>query len=110
MRRQRIYIDTSVVGGCLDAKFSTESAALFEMARSGLVVFVISDVVLDELVEAPREVQALLAELPDHAYEVVESSFESEALRNSYVDANVLGHASRNDATMLPSHRSSVWT
>lgn len=98
MRKQRIYIDTSVIGGCLDAKFTSESSALFEMARAGIVVFVISDVVLDELDGAPREVQALLAELPDAAYEVVESSFESEALRDSYVDANVVGPASRNDA------------
>ena len=98
MRKQRVYIDTSVVGGCFDAKFASESLALFEMARAGIVVFVISDLLLDELLNAPREVQALLADLPGYAYEVVESSFESEALRDSYIDANVVGRASRNDA------------
>jgi len=49
MRKQRIYIDISGVGGCLDGKFASESSALFEMARAGRAVFVISDVVLDEL-------------------------------------------------------------
>lgn len=98
MRKQRIYIDTSVVGGCLDAKFASESGALLEMARTGVVVLVLSDIVLDELDGAPREVQALLSDLPDYACEVVESSFESEALRDSYIDANVVGRASRNDA------------
>jgi len=68
------------------------------MARTGTIVFVISDVVLDELDEAPREVQALLADLPDYAYEVLESSFESEALRDSYIEANVVGTGSKNDA------------
>ncbi len=68
------------------------------MARAGSIALVISDIVLDELDGAPPEVQALLAELPEHAYEVVESSFESEALRDSYLDANVVGYASRNDA------------
>ncbi len=98
MKRQRIYIDTSVVGGCFDARFDSESAALFEMARAGRVILVVSDVVLDELDMAPLEVQAMLADLPGEAYEVVESSFESEALRDCYIEARVVGKASRNDA------------
>lgn len=35
MRAPRIYIDTSVVGGCLDDEFKTPSRALFEKARQG---------------------------------------------------------------------------
>ena len=30
MREQRIYIDTSVAGGCLDHEFDMESKGLFE--------------------------------------------------------------------------------
>lgn len=98
MRRQRIYVDTSVVGGCLDTEFAGESLALFEMARNNFVIIVVSDIVLDELDKAPREVQAVLANIPRHAYEVVESSFESETLRDSYLEANVVGMSARNDA------------
>ena len=98
MRKQRIYIDTSVVGGCCDAVFSVESLQLFDMARRGIVTLVFSDIVLDEINDAPRDVQAVLESLPVDAYEVVESSFESEALRDSYLEANILGGASINDA------------
>lgn len=35
MKAPRIYIDTSVVGGCLDEEFSAESNALFREARAG---------------------------------------------------------------------------
>ena len=98
MRKQRVYIDTSVVGGCCDAMFSVESSQLFDMARRGIVMLVFSDVVLDEINDAPRDVQAVLENLPVDAYEIVESSFESEALRDCYLDAHVLGGASTNDA------------
>lgn len=98
MRKQRVYIDTSVIGGCLDALFAVESLQLFDMARKGLVKFVFSDIVLDEMSHALREVQAALEALPDYAYEVVESSFESEALRDAYLEADVVGAASLNDA------------
>jgi predicted nucleic acid-binding protein len=98
MKKQRIYIDTSVIGGCIDAMFSTESTLLFDMARSGTITFILSDIVLDELDKAPIEVQELLATLPSYAYEVVESSFESEILCARYIAANVVGRASRNDA------------
>lgn len=38
MKRLRIYIDTSVAGGCLDKEFTKESNALFEAAKMGKVV------------------------------------------------------------------------
>ncbi|HOH28147.1 MAG TPA: PIN domain protein [Candidatus Hydrogenedentes bacterium] len=98
MRKQRIYIDTSVVGGCCDAVFPVESLQLFDMARRGIVIFVFSDIVLDEINDAPREVQAVIESLPANTYEIVESSVESEALRDCYLEANILGSASINDA------------
>lgn len=30
----RVYIDTSIVGGCFDEEFNHESVELFEMAKS----------------------------------------------------------------------------
>ena len=35
----RVYIDTSVVGGCFDDEFSEESRALFDMAKRGEILF-----------------------------------------------------------------------
>jgi hypothetical protein len=36
MKTLRIYIDTSVIGGCLDVEFSQESLALVEKARGAI--------------------------------------------------------------------------
>ena len=44
MKRLRVYVDTSVIGGCLDKEFANESRMLFDRARSGEVELVISDI------------------------------------------------------------------
>lgn len=56
MIRLRVYVDTSVVGGCLDEEFAEESRALLEMARRGDIVILASDLLLEELVRAPKAV------------------------------------------------------
>lgn len=68
MRRQRVYVDTSVIGGCRDDPFAAESNALLEMARRGQVVLLVSDLLLNELDEAPWAVREVLAGLPPDAY------------------------------------------
>jgi len=58
MLRPRIYVDTSVIGGCFDNKFEEYSNQLFEEFISGEKRLVISDLVLFELEGAPElEVQ-----------------------------------------------------
>ena len=60
--KQRIYIDTSVIGGCFDTEFKEWSVKLFEEFQSGNKIAVISDITLDELsfsrpeVRNPREI------------------------------------------------------
>ena len=46
---QRIYIDTSVIGGCFDDEFSEGSNLLIEEFKSGVKICVFSDLTLDEL-------------------------------------------------------------
>lgn len=41
--RQRIYIDTSVIGGCQDEEFSEPSGKLFDEFKQGLRTAVVSD-------------------------------------------------------------------
>jgi len=45
----RVYIDTSVIGGCLDEEFQEYSLALFDAARTGRARLVVSDVTLVNL-------------------------------------------------------------
>ena len=49
MKKLRIYIDTSVVGGCLDEEFELESRQLLEMALNGDIALLVSDLLIAEL-------------------------------------------------------------
>lgn len=64
MKPLRIYCDTSVVGGCFDAEFVTDSLRLVEAVRKRWLVLLLSDVVLAELAYAPAQVQQVLQSLP----------------------------------------------
>ncbi len=43
MKKDRIYIDTSIVGGYFDTEFEFETKLLFERLLNMEVVFVVSD-------------------------------------------------------------------
>lgn len=49
MHKQRIYIDTSVIGGCFDEEFAEWSNKLFEEFVSGNKVALFSKLTIDEL-------------------------------------------------------------
>jgi predicted nucleic acid-binding protein len=98
MKRLRIYVDTSVIGGCLDEEFVDESRALLQMAREGLVKLLVSDVLADELELAPKDVQDIFGALPQDCLEAVFRSEETERLRDGYLAAKVVNSASVNDA------------
>ncbi len=85
MKVPRIYVDTSVFGGCFDQPFAKDSQALVQMAADGKLVLLLSDLVGDELVEAPPQVQGLIAQLHRDAIESISVSAQSEDLRDSYL-------------------------
>ncbi|MDR1224692.1 MAG: hypothetical protein LBL07_17720 [Tannerella sp.] len=58
--RQRIYIDTSVIGGYYDPEFEAYTIPLFERIREGEFVILLSSVTQDELENAPEQVQSLI--------------------------------------------------
>ncbi len=98
MRRLRIYVDTSVIGGCFDTEFSQASRALIALSRLGQVTLLVSDILIEELLKAPREVRDLLESLPDYCLERVSSNWESLRLRNCYLSSGVIGPSSSSDA------------
>lgn len=63
MKVQRVYLDTSVLGGCFDPEFARWSNALIRDFRTSRLHPVISDVVAAEINMAPPAIQALYAEL-----------------------------------------------
>ena len=63
MARLRIYVDTSVIGGCFDSEFATWSNALMRDFRAKRLVPVVSDVTAAEIAAAPRAIRGLHQEL-----------------------------------------------
>ena len=98
MKRLRIYVDTSVIGGCFDEEFETESNQLVKMAEDGKAVLLISDELVAEIQYAPEVVQDRLFSLPVHCFERLETTEEAVALHDAYLKAKILGGASENDA------------
>ncbi len=98
MKKPRIYIDTSVIGGCLDSEFASESQALIDMAQRGEATLVVSDLLAAEIARGPAKVREIFDRLPEEVLEPVQGSGESERLRDLYVDAGVVGPGSVVDA------------
>jgi len=83
--KPRIYIDTSVVGGCFDQEFKEWSEKLFQAFRAGSRIAVISDITLDELSFSRPEVLNHLSSVSDDYKEYVANDEESEELAEHYI-------------------------
>ena len=97
MKRQRIYVDTSVLGGCFDPEFSRWSHDLVEDFRAGRFQPVLSEVTAAEVAGAPEPVRALHAELLVLPADVLPVTAEALALLAAYEAKGILGQRFRND-------------
>lgn len=88
--KQRIYIDTSVIGGCEDEEFSRWSIQLFEELQRGLRIAVVSDLTRREIEKAPENVKKRLSSLTDVNVENVFLTGEAETLAQNYIDEGVV--------------------
>ena len=98
MHKPRIYIDTSVIGGCFDEEFQTWSNKLFEEFISGLKIAIVSDIVYDELSDSPLYVKNKLDEIPIINLEKLNKNSESVFLADKYVEFKVISEKYYNDA------------
>jgi hypothetical protein len=96
--KPRIYIDTSVIGGCFDEEFRLWSEKLFDEFRAGTKVAVVSDLTRRELEAAPRNVRDALSSLPQQGIENVYLSDEAEELAAQYLQHGVVGGKDLADA------------
>jgi len=95
---QRVYIDTSVIGGCLDLEFEKWSVKLFSEFTSGKKIAVVSDITFDELEFAPKKVQNILKQIPSKFLEVLESNTETENLAKQYIISGAVSEKFYQDA------------
>ena len=97
MKKDRIYIDTSIVGGFFDTEFEVETQLLFKRLINREVIFIISDLLDIELERAPERVKNLLYQYPDDFFERVSLTNEAKELGEFYVKENVVGPTSIED-------------
>ena len=95
--KQRIYIDTSVVGGYFDEEFSEATQELFKRLESNEIVFVVSDLLDLELIGAPLKVQELLDGFSPDKFERIQLTEEAIKLADTYVAEKVVGKTSLED-------------
>jgi hypothetical protein len=95
--KQRIYIDTSVVGGYFDEEFREATIKLFQRLDNNEIIFVISDLLDLELINAPEHVRVHLLHYSADKFERVELTEEAIKLADTYIDEKVVGKTSVED-------------
>jgi predicted nucleic acid-binding protein len=96
LKKLRIYVDTSVIGGCFDPEFQAWSNGLIEDFRVGTFRLVLSDVTASEIERAPEPVRELHDELLSIG-EFLSVSEEVLSVLEAYENHNVLTPRFRND-------------
>jgi hypothetical protein len=90
MKIQRIYIDTSVIGGCFDPEFAEWSNGLLQDFRNATFQPLLSEVIAAEIGEAPQIVQAVYAELAMLGAEILVVEDAALELADEYQKRNIL--------------------
>jgi hypothetical protein len=98
MKVQRIYIDTSVIGGCHDDEFATWSTGLMKDFRLGNFKPIMSRIVALEIADAPDEVKRTYAELLNLEHELLEITAEAKGLADLYQERSIIIPKFYNDA------------
>lgn len=97
MKIQRIYLDTSVIGGCFDEEFQVWSNALINDIGNGLFYGVTSEVVEAEITDAPRNVREKFLDFLNMNPEVLKLNKETFNLVDMYIQFKILPEKFRND-------------
>ncbi len=95
--KQKIYIDTSIVGGFFDQEFQDDTKKLFGRLEKGEVIFVVSNLLDLELAKAPGRVRELLFNYSSDKFQRVELTMEAMELADQYIEENVVGKSSLED-------------
>lgn len=94
---QRIYIDTSVVGGYFDEEFKEATLMLFDRLEKCEIKFVVSDLLDLELINAPKQVREHLLQYSADKFERVDLTEEAIKLADTYIAEKVVGSTSLED-------------
>ena len=90
MVKQRVYTDTSVIGGCFDDEFAEWSNAMLKEFREGAKIAVVSSLTRSELAGAPEKVRNILTTVPEDFIEDVFLGSEAKVLADLYIAGKVV--------------------
>lgn len=96
--KQRLYIDTSVVGGYYDDEFKEATRNFFDRIEAKEYLIYFSEVNETELVLAPQNVKEVKLKIPKECLRYLEIDDDVEKLAQTYISEKTLGKASTNDA------------
>lgn len=96
MKKHKVYIDTSVIGGCFDKKFDKFSNELFKRFYDDIYTPVISEIVLEELENAPEQVKDKIKSLDN--LEILENDLEIKTLAQEYLEEKIVTNRFYDDA------------
>lgn len=94
---QRVYIDTSAIGGYFDEEFDFYTRLFFEKVEQGVFKIIVSDILIAELDGAPDNVIEFFKSIPEQHIEYVDQTEDSIRLGEDYLNEGVVGKASRTD-------------
>ena len=94
----RIYVDTSVIGGCLDPEFQKWSKQLIKEFHLGIFRLVVSSLTEAEINRAPDEIQRVYLDILESGAEFIEITPEAVELAEKYLKHKIIPANYRNDA------------
>lgn len=98
MKRLKVYVDTSVIGGCYDDEFKETSNILFDEFKSGKKIAIISEVTIEELKSAPKRVKEKLKEIPEQFIEKIDITDEIIYLAEKYLEKGIISEKYKADS------------
>ncbi|MCF6407454.1 hypothetical protein L3C95_32425 [Chitinophaga filiformis] len=97
----KVYVDTSVIGGCFDRKFKKDSLALFEDFKAGRKMMIYSDLVCNEIEQGRDPRKPLLhkfLDVPEDYKFGYKQNEEVKLLAEKYLQKKILTGKSFKDA------------
>ena len=93
----RVYVDTSVVGGLFDIEFERRTKPFWDAVQGGEIIVIVSDVLESEVERAPKNVRDFFDSLSKAQIERVFSTAVSNNLAAQYIAEKVVGPTSLDD-------------
>jgi predicted nucleic acid-binding protein len=85
-----LYIDTSVFDGYFEKGFLDGTKPFFDKVINDKITIIISELVVDELKNAPDNIKAFYDSMPNEILKIVNITDEIKTLANKYIEANIL--------------------